>query len=67
MNASQIKVGSFVKINLENSPVMKVERIVKHKALCFWFDKNHALNNKVFSLTELMEVNENVIPKKTKK
>ena len=50
----KIKVGDLVKTNMENSPIMKVEKIVRLKALCYWFDKSHAFNNHVFALKDLI-------------
>ena len=50
----KIKIGDLVKTSMQNSPIMKVEKIVRLKALCYWFDKNHALNNHVFALKDLI-------------
>ena len=55
---TQIKVGDIVKVNMENSPEMKVELIRNLKALCCWFDKNQQLNNNMFLLKDLIVVKE---------
>ncbi|MFI5141233.1 MAG: DUF2158 domain-containing protein [Bacteroidia bacterium] len=54
---NKIKVGDIVKINMKNSPEMKVEKIVRLKALCYWFDKNKTLQNQLFFLKDLIVLN----------
>ena len=49
-----IKVGDIVKINIENSPNMRVEKTLPTKALCFWFDKHQTPHEKVFLLKDLI-------------
>ncbi len=58
---SKIKVGDIVKTNMKNTPIMKVEKTVKLKALCYWFDKNLTINYKLFTFDELIIVNENIV------
>lgn len=57
---NQIKERSIVKLNMDNSPVMKVEKIEKDKVRCFWFDKNEAPRVKTFFLSDLILVEDNV-------
>ena len=49
----QIQTGDFVKLDLENSPTMRVERVLTTRALCFWFDKKHRPHERAFNLTHL--------------
>jgi hypothetical protein len=57
---NQIKERSIVKIDMENSPIMQVEKMEKDKARCFWFDKNEVPRVKTFFLNDLILVEDNV-------
>ena len=56
---NKIKVGDIVRVDLKNSPEMKVEVIKNSKALCYWFDKNKTLQNQLFFLKDLIVQNSN--------
>ena len=44
----EIKERSIVKFDMDNSPIMQVEKIEGDKAKCFWFDKTEIPSVKTF-------------------
>jgi uncharacterized protein YodC (DUF2158 family) len=44
--------GDLVKVDLENSPFMKIKTLRAKKALCVWFDKNQKYHEVLFNIED---------------
>lgn len=51
---NQIKVRSYVKLNMDNAPLMQVEKIERNNVRCFWFDKTETPRVKTFHIDDLI-------------
>lgn len=56
---NEIKERSYVKLNMDNSPIMQVEKIEGNKAKCFWFDKTETPRVKTFFIDDLILIRSN--------
>jgi len=50
----KIEEGDTVKLNIDNSPNMSIEKVSGKNATCIWFDKNQRFNKEEFLIEDLV-------------
>ena len=50
----KIEEGDSVKLNIDNSPNMAIEKTDGKTATCIWFDKNQRFNKEEFLVEDLI-------------
>ena len=53
---NKFEEGDTVKLNIDNSPNMSIEKVDGKNAICIWFDKNQRFNKVDFLLEDLIFV-----------
>jgi hypothetical protein len=50
----KIEEGDVVRLNIDNSPNMSIEKVTGKVAICIWFDKNQRFNKAEFLVEDLI-------------
>ena len=51
---NKLAEGDTVKLDIDNSPNMSIEKVEGNNATCIWFDKNQRFNKEEFLLADLV-------------
>jgi hypothetical protein len=51
---NKLAEGDTVKLDIDNSPNMSIEKVEGKCATCIWFDKNQRFNKEEFLLEDLV-------------